>query len=93
LPSGYVSFTIPDAGGDDTVDSDADPLTGATPIVVLAPGEYLDSIDAGLLQAAAIGDRVWIDLDGDGIQDEGEPDLAGVTVTLTGTDALAIGSP
>jgi len=88
LPSGYVSFTIPDAGGDDTVDSDADPLTGATPIVVLAPGEYLDSIDAGLLQAAAIGDRVWIDLDGDGIQDEGEPDLAGVTVTLTGTDAF-----
>ncbi len=30
----------------------------------------------------AIGDRVWIDADGDGFQDAGEPGLAGVTMTL-----------
>ena len=29
---------------------------------------------------------MWDDLDGDGIQDVGEPGLDGVTVTLTGTD-------
>ncbi|MCL4206714.1 MAG: choice-of-anchor D domain-containing protein [Pirellulaceae bacterium] len=91
LPVGYASFTAPDAGGNDAVDSDANPLTGASPIVVLASGQSNATIDAGLLQAAAIGDRVWRDLDGDGIQDVGEPGLPGVTVTLTGTNAL--GSP
>ena len=30
----------------------------------------------------AIGDRVWIDADGDGVQDPGEAGLAGVTVQL-----------
>lgn len=34
---------------------------------------------------AAIGDFVWKDLDGDGVQDAGEPGIAGVTVTLAGT--------
>lgn len=32
--------------------------------------------------AATLGDRVWEDLDGDGIQDDGEPGLADVTVHL-----------
>ena len=36
---------------------------------------------------AEIGDRVWVDLNGDGIQDQDEPGFEGVTVTLTGTDA------
>ncbi|HMB71695.1 MAG TPA: SdrD B-like domain-containing protein [bacterium] len=39
--------------------------------------------------SGTIGDRVWNDLDGDGIQDPGEPALAGVTVSL----ADAAGSP
>ncbi|MEI2781435.1 MAG: SdrD B-like domain-containing protein [Candidatus Competibacter sp.] len=33
---------------------------------------------------AALGDRVWIDADGDGRQDPGEPGVAGVTVNLFG---------
>ncbi len=32
----------------------------------------------------SIGDRVWEDTDGDGVQDPGEPGLAGVAVALTG---------
>jgi hypothetical protein len=35
--------------------------------------------------AGAVGDFVWIDLNGDGVQDAGEPGIPGVTVTLTGT--------
>lgn len=31
---------------------------------------------------SAIGDRVWLDVDGDGVQDVGEPGLANVTVEL-----------
>ena len=34
----------------------------------------------------SIGDRVWLDEDGDGDQDAGEPGIANVRVTLTGTD-------
>jgi hypothetical protein len=36
--------------------------------------------------AGAVGDHVWTDQDGDGIQDAGEPGLEGVDVRLTGTD-------
>ncbi|PZE86267.1 SdrD B-like domain-containing protein [Curtobacterium sp. MCBD17_032] len=36
--------------------------------------------------AGAIGDRVWSDLDGDGLQDPDEPGVRGVDVRLTGTD-------
>lgn len=46
------------------------------------------------LTTASIGDRVWWDIDGDGVQDAGEPGLADVEVILdspsfaTATDAL-----
>lgn len=36
--------------------------------------------------SGALGDRVWLDLDEDGLQDDDEPGLEGVTVTVTGTD-------
>ncbi|MCP3905542.1 MAG: hypothetical protein GY715_18100 [Planctomycetes bacterium] len=32
--------------------------------------------------AGALGDRIWLDTNGDGIQDDGEPGLAGVTLIL-----------
>ncbi|MBW1988177.1 MAG: hypothetical protein JRI97_01385 [Deltaproteobacteria bacterium] len=34
------------------------------------------------LGSASIGDRVWYDTDGDGVQDTGEPGISGVTVNL-----------
>jgi len=37
-----------------------------------------------------IGNRVWRDLDGDGIQDAGEPGVAGVTVRLTAPDGALL---
>lgn len=88
LASGYVSFTPAGAGGDNAVDSDANPATGEGPVVVLAPGAFNARIDAGQLQASAIGDRVWMDLNGDGIQDAEEGGLAGVMVALTGSSVL-----
>jgi uncharacterized repeat protein (TIGR01451 family) len=50
----------------------------------------LTAQDAGSLSCTPppptgqIGDFVWKDTDGDGIQDAGEPGIAGLTVTLTG---------
>ena len=89
-PDEFVSFTLPNAipPADDSTDSDADPANGMTEILTLAPGENNDTIDAGLLKPAAIGDFVFKDLNGNGIQDPGEPGVEGVTVTLTGTDVF-----
>jgi len=38
---------------------------------------------AGLLLAGAVGDRVWLDEDGDGVHDAGESGIANVKVTLS----------
>ena len=42
-------------------------------------------MDAGFIPTADIGDFVWEDTNGDGIQDVGEPGIEGVEVTLTNT--------
>ncbi len=40
------------------------------------------TLDFGFTPPASVGDRVWVDTNGDGIQDGGEAGLSGVTVTL-----------
>ncbi|MCB1052672.1 MAG: hypothetical protein KDC71_18875 [Acidobacteria bacterium] len=72
-----------------TIDSNSLPAgfvltSGLSAITVnLAAGENFNDPDFGYQQRnASIGDFVWNDLDGDGIQDGGEPGLAGVTVYL-----------
>ncbi len=45
------------------------------------PGIASPTVETAL--SASIGDFVWIDLDGDGVQDVGEPGLGGVTVCAT----------
>ena len=49
--------------------------------------------DFGYRGTGSIGDLVWLDQDGDGVRDAGEPGLGGVTVTLTwfGADGVAGG--
>ncbi|MBV7333569.1 carboxypeptidase regulatory-like domain-containing protein [Chloroflexi bacterium TSY] len=75
-----VRFTAPDGtqltsqdAGDDALDSDADPSTGETAQVTLAAGENNDTIDAGLVDTpvdpASLGNYVWSDLNGNGLQD------------------------
>jgi len=101
--NGYYSFTdllagtytvtvsVP-SGWAATFDSDGVGTAG-TSVVVLAAGEVLDTADFGYQErTASIGDRVWRDDDGDGVQDSGEVGLAGVTVELrdtAGTTVLA----
>ena len=80
-PSGS-SFTQANQGGDEATDSDADPATGRSGPVDLSSGENNLDVDAGLVEPASLGDFVWRDLDGDGIQDAGEPGVPGVTVNL-----------
>ena len=82
LPNGYV-FTDQDASGNDATDSDVDTTSGQTIITNLVAGENDPTWDAGLVPAiASLGDYVWEDLNGDGMQDAGEPGVFGVEVQL-----------
>ncbi|MEZ4867823.1 MAG: SdrD B-like domain-containing protein [Caldilineaceae bacterium] len=85
LPAGY-SPTVANVG-DDASDSDAD-VTGRTTATPFLPGGAADlTLDMGIWRApASLGDLVWEDLSGDGLQNGDEPGIARVTVTLTGAD-------
>ncbi|MEX1288731.1 MAG: SdrD B-like domain-containing protein, partial [Acidimicrobiia bacterium] len=48
-PPGFTGYTAQNAGADDTIDSDADPVTRRTADVTLAAGESNLTVDAGLL--------------------------------------------
>src|SRR5437588_298258 len=43
------------------------------------------TVDFGYYRPVSIGDFVWVDTNGNGIQDFGEPGINGVTVHLSGT--------
>jgi protocatechuate 3,4-dioxygenase beta subunit len=63
----------------------SDPDGTATPnqaTVVLGCNQNVGTIDFGYRYLGSIGDRVWNDQNGDGVQDGGEPGLSGVTVEL-----------
>ena len=59
---------------------------GDSVTVTVASADHIDTVDFGWYEPASLGDFVWDDLDGDGVQDPGEPGLEGVTVTLSGGD-------
>lgn len=93
-------YTNVDDGPDaDIVDDDGDfgnkNHSGTGYAVTLDPGEENLTADFGYnynptvdvtdgMNTAVIGDRVWIDSDGDGVQDPGEAGVAGISVTLRG---------
>lgn len=75
--------------------SDVNPLTGKTYTITLSAGENNLNIDAGLVYQTAsptnsIGDKVWFDTNGDGVQDSGEPGIAGITVVLYAADGTTV---
>lgn len=79
-PSGYL-FTLQDDGGDDAVDSDTS-ASGYTNNITLISGQVDTTWDAGMYRTATINDRVWEDMNADGLWNVGEPGVAGVTVNL-----------
>ncbi len=98
LPAGayVVAVTPPSGGWIATGDPDTTLDGRTTTPVILAPGDAYLNADFGYqLQASGtpsgstIGDRVYLDLDGDGTDNSGtDPGLAGVSVSLldsTGT--------
>jgi hypothetical protein len=81
--------------GTDTKDSDINTTTGKTAVYTLVAEQNNPTIDAGMYITTPngtllLGDKVWVDNNKNGVQDIGEPGVAGVTVTLyqNGPDGL-----
>ncbi len=93
LPPGTYSVkTYPSGGLNATYDEDGTGTLNTSSVVLAAGAEYLTA-DFGYNWATpnetnnntgfgAIGDRVWIDTNGNGVQDTNESGLAGVSVQL-----------
>ena len=92
LPYGPYEVTV--TGAITVLDNTGDPDGGGdnTSLTELTPAEPNDlDQDFGYQGTSVLGDRVWLDLNSDGVQDAGEPGLAGITVTATGpNDAVLV---
>ncbi|MCP3937193.1 MAG: hypothetical protein GY708_17710, partial [Actinomycetia bacterium] len=86
LPAGvYTVVVTPSSlpvGMRATYDADG-AATAGTITLSLGSGEDLLDQDFGYAGNGAFGDRVWLDSDGDGAEDVGEPGLVGVPIQLT----------
>ncbi len=76
--------TLPNQGGDDTVDSDLDNSNGlgTTSIVNLGPGEMERSLDLGIIECIPVGDFVWFDYNQNDVADFFENGINGIRVEL-----------
>ena len=63
--------------------------TTADVTIAEATGSVID-VNFGFVKPASVGDKVWMDVNRDGIQDADEPAMPGVTVTLTRADGSAV---
>ena len=92
-PADFFAFTQANANANsvDAIDSDADTF-GLSQVVTLGIDEINGTLDAGLVKKAEIGNRVWLDSDGDGNQDAGEANMAGVTVYLKNAGGTVVGT-
>ena len=92
--AGHFSFVVPE--GNYTLSYNSTQTTGlgypdaTTPLTYTFhafPGEDWHPVfDFGVDHSGVIGDRVWNDTNGNGIQDAGEPGISGVTVNLYASD-------
>ncbi|WP_279631348.1 SdrD B-like domain-containing protein [Streptomyces aquilus] len=77
-----IKWTLKEAGSDRAIDSNVDPA-GKTTVKVGDPGYVNHDVDAGLVGPInKLGDYVWYDTNGDGIQDKDEKGAKGITVKL-----------
>ncbi|MEY2893202.1 MAG: hypothetical protein RJA98_3110, partial [Pseudomonadota bacterium] len=85
LPLAGYQLSPTNVGGDDATDSDldvGDTAPGYSALVTVAAGDINHTIDGGFYRTASLGDKVWIDSNGDGQQGATEAGLGGVLVKL-----------
>ncbi len=93
LPQNY-KVTIQNAGNDDNKDSDANPTSGETDKVTIEKDGDPDilNIDMGIYKMPCVGDYVWEDKNGNGIQDSDESGVNGVSVKLLDSSGKELNS-
>jgi uncharacterized repeat protein (TIGR01451 family) len=84
MPSGYT-LSPENKGGDDEKDSDV-PASLTTPTITLTAAQEDIRWDMGVYKVASLGDKVWVDTNGNGTQDAGE-DCNGLNVVVTLLDS------
>jgi hypothetical protein len=80
IPAGLTNTEDPDGG---TPSASVATIGGLMPLVNL-------NQDFGYQGSASVGDTIWLDVNGDGTQEAGDPGLPGIPVTVTsaGTDGV-----
>ncbi|MBK1828347.1 hypothetical protein JIN81_15035 [Haloferula rosea] len=79
VDSSGISAIDPGYGPTDDLDGVGSPHSAS---VTLATSQTRTDVDFGYKIDASLGDRVWLDADGDGEQDAGEPGINGVRVYI-----------
>jgi serine-aspartate repeat-containing protein C/D/E len=83
-PSNTYRVTTADVGSDRSIDSSGALIDGQIEFGAVLPRWSVDdaSFDVGLRQPITLGDRVWLDVDGNGLQSSDEPGIADVLLSL-----------
>ena len=86
LPSGNYTVTVDSTSmSSDYIQSgDPDAIKDNSSSYALALGENYTDMNFGYTKTGSIGDTVWFDADGNGVQNGSEPGFSGVKVTLVG---------
>jgi hypothetical protein len=90
-PVAGLKWTTPLASVTPEIDSNVDPVTGTARVTLGTAGSVDDTVDAGVVGGLnKVGDLVWADLNRNGLQDPGEPGVAGVPVSLQDVDGAVV---
>lgn len=90
-PVAGLRWTTPLASVTPETDSNVDPETGTARVMVGPAGSVDDTVDAGVVGGLnEVGDLVWADINRNGLQDPGEPGVAGVPVSLQDADGALV---
>ncbi len=86
IPAGYVLVDgtdprIAEKGLISFVE-EAQGLFGKSAVITLKMARHIRNMDAGMVLPGRLGDKVWLDLNGNGLQDGEEGGIPGVTIEL-----------
>ena len=81
-PTPAMKLSAANVGTDEDVDSDADAVTGLAGLRTVFPGGSVTAVDAGVYGLGEIGDRIWHDINRDGLQVADEPAINGIQLEL-----------
>ena len=81
-PTPAMKLSAANVGTDEDVDSDADAVTGLAGLRTVFPGGSVTAVDAGVYGLGEIGDRIWHDVNRDGLQVADEPAINGIQLEL-----------